>query len=613
MKKIFCYIFIFLFQLNSFVFSVNIYVDNGSTEADANWSGNDGDPYTPGVSYLSGVVGVGYDQIEDALDAQTPGDDIFIREGNYIPEGRYGQSNLNSADFYINYSTASGTALDHSSIQSFPGEWAVLEGSVIMPVVLGHRNQDKDGSFRIHHYDIFRLGIDCNGYQSGRWGGIVINGYENRVRYNHIYECIADDGGPGALGGLVAYIPQDSQFMFNYIHDCGGSVDDNNAAPICVVSDYGFLHDTCTATPPTGEYHWFTDGSYDEVNTSKRNRFAYNKVDQDQSLLTDGFFKYKEQTHLTAWMEDDSNVVCSGGEITGGNLLANLDMTNSENGDEWDHNLAIGLNAWIGADFLQFHHNVITGALEIGPLRLHQPINPVVYNNTILSGRIQYSAATVNYFPDTIDGGDQPLVMSSYNNLLASPVQSNYYYEMTFIQNENTIVTAKTYPGYFNVERNYIYDRQSNVSSSNQIRISFTNYSLSAFDSMFGFTNHMKASSEGSDSLFSGATGANQYIARASHQVDTGVTIGNHGETINHPYLAGVQLPSSIGAVNDGENTDWFEWLYNLDQNVLRNIEDPLDNEPWNSGSSGNSGMTFSEHGTGTINCIGSGTITFQE
>ena len=139
LKKI--VILLFLLTTPCLSWSANIYVDQ--TLVSDCTSGN----YSIANRDCSGSDGNAYNGLQEALLAMADGDDLFLRGGTYTGTGPYG-SDLQDADFYIPYTT-DGTPENHCSIQSYPGEWAVLVGSGDANVVLGHVNQEKDGSFTL--------------------------------------------------------------------------------------------------------------------------------------------------------------------------------------------------------------------------------------------------------------------------------------------------------------------------------------------------------------------------------------------------------------------------------------------------------------------------------
>ncbi len=542
-------------------FSANIYVDQGAIESDATWSGVDGESYTSTATDFPGA-GIGYGILEDALDNMSASDDIYLREGAYTPVGRY-SGGLDNVDFYIDYNK-SGTSDDHSSIQSFPGEWAVLEGSGNYPFVLGHGNQNKDGTYRINYWDISRLEIDGNGVSSNTWSGIGINGSHNSITYCYIHDNKNTTGVSGSTAGLILWIPAYTTVKYNYFDDNGCTSGANNCAQVDIIADYSYTHNNCTT------YNDLIDGPYDLDWAVQGNEFAYNYFTIEAGTLIEGFVKYKSQQKLTPMLDDNGNISCSDGDILDGDLLVALDMTNKDFGDKWHHNVAPDQGAHLGQDFVQFYNNIVGGHVKLGPSALDQPINAVAYNNTLLGGPLRYSGMSGGYFNPAIGDGTQPMVVSLYNNLLASPEQEVYgggtndFLELSFLVLADAGITGQTYSGYFNVNRNYIYDPSQNIDSTNQVNMASVESTLAAFDSVYSFTNYLKSSSEGADNLFEGTSGADQYITRGAHVVSGAVTIANGGADTAHPYLSGVTIPKYIGAT-DPNNNGWVEQVLSLD------------------------------------------------
>lgn len=536
--------------------SSDIYVD-GTMGSDC-VSGN----YSITSRDCSGSDGIAYRILEDALDNMQDSDDIYLRGGTYTPVGRYNPSGLTDADFYINHNI-DGTPEDHCSIQSFPGEWAVLESSGARGLVLGHKAQEKDDTYRISYWDFSRFEVDGNGISSDKWAGIGINGEYNTFKYLYIHDNTNTVGTTGTMAGLLLWVPQNTTVKYNYFRRNGCTSDDNNCAQIDIVTDYS----TASSSNSCSGRMWLVDGPLDWTEYVMSNEFAYNYFDLD-GVLVDGLVKYKSQQVLTAWLEDNANIVCSGDEIVAGDFLSTLDLTNKDNGDDWHHNLAPSQRAWLGQDFVQFHSNIIGDQIKAGPDRINQPINAVIYNNTIMGYPIKYSAiSSSSGWDSNVGGGQQPLVVSEYNNILASPSQVGNYLELSFLVDAESGITGKIYPGYFNVTNNYLYDVAGNSDSTHQVRISNVEYTLSEFDSAYSFTNYIKPSSEGSDNLFMGTSGANQYITRGEHSVGGANTIADSGADTPHPYISGVTIPSYMGATNPG-NIDDNNWVDGLMSNL---------------------------------------------
>ncbi len=550
-------VLIILLLLTSHAYSGTYrYIDQGTNEDGVTFSGVSGDSYTSTDAQFPGA-GVGYRVLEDALDAWQSGDDLYLRGGSYTPVGRYTASGITDADFYLNYVNMTGTSEDHSSIQSYPGEWAVLELSGNRSVGLGHSNQDKSGSYRINYLDVTRLEIDGNSTGGIDWGGITINGRNNSFTYLYIHDVQNDSGATGQQGGLVLVIPADTEIKYNRFDDNGGTTSQNNCAHINLISSYSYTHNNCTT------YHWFLDGPYDADNETRNVEIAYN-YSTNPNEYADYFVKNKAHAHWSGILIDNGNISCSGDEITAGDARTTADMTYEDRGIKIHHNVALDTTSralYLDSDFAQVYSNIIEGGIYSGEYGLFHGVHSVIYNNTVIGGHLTATGPTSEYYSVT----DYPVWIHFINNVLSAPQDSYEFHDISVAEQLAETLANRD----IEIERNYNYNRVGSFDGTNSIALNDTDYTESTYDSAFGTTNYARTSGSG---LFIGGGGANDYITSGTHVVEGAVTISDAGVGGSHPYLSGITMPSYIGAT-DPDDSSWVAGVLDLDIAYFTSVE----------------------------------------
>ena len=324
-------IIILCFSVNSF--AAYRYVDGGTIESSATWSGTDGASYTDSGAEFPGA-GYGYSGVQAAIDAAVVGDKIYIRTGTYTNSG-----STNSAAFYI-ASTKSGTSWDEGDyfyIGSYPGEWAVLDGEGSAPggVTLGNTNTYSGCSSLEQYWVIERLGITggCTpGDNSTGGAGIFLRGGPLKIRYCYIYDNF-DDSYEGNPGGLRTYILRDSVIEYNYFYHNG--YNGTNGDQIQFFTDYN------------DEAGGYTDVA-DITCAQRNNDISYNYLDGSNGTNeAEVGIKYKASQMLT-----DTDATYT---------------TYKDYGDEIHHNIILNHSSggiMLRQDFVQAHNNIMTGGIQ---------------------------------------------------------------------------------------------------------------------------------------------------------------------------------------------------------------------------------------------------------
>jgi len=505
---------------SSNLYAANIYVDK-NLSADI----TDG-TYSIATRDNNGADGKAFTTIQAAVNAMNGGDDIYIREGTYLENVSIPQSK-------------NGSNSDWSSIQSYPGEWAVLDGQNKAGCTLGLDNTGSLGDNDIKYWQVEHLEITggTNGADGG--GGFCGNGGPFVIRYNYFHDNIATSNGENP-GGIRGYTWHDSLVEFNWFRNNGSTQKGDNGGDISIFGDYRYK------SPGVK----FNTGAYEGYYRA-RNEYRYNYFESGVNGI--------RQKSVQDMVDGDftlPNIYQSWGEKIHHNFFGNYSYT--------------AVQVW--GDFTQVYNNISRSSIESGSYTSGagaKIVHTAFYNNTLIGSRIVYNAGEadtslhpyittysniIDKFPDNwydlgIDIGAHSGAWddgAAANDLSDADVNYNYMYRP--IKSDHFLVSG---------------------SASNPSPLGYL--STSEFNSVYGKSNYTKASSEGSDNLFVGASGASQYIARGAHVLGGAKTIANGGFGGPHPYLSGITLPSYVGAV-DPNNSGWVANLLCLkDINVLKN------------------------------------------
>jgi hypothetical protein len=278
-----------------------------------------------------------------------------------------------------------------------------------------------------------------------------------------------------------------------------------------------------------------------------------------------------------------------------------IDWTYEEYGNKIHHNITRGLDSGIKSQqcFAQIYNNIILECSKDGIVNADSGNGraanaQAVYNNTLYQSRIGANFGSSN-FP----GWKNPYVYW-YNNIVDyAPVDASWRLDIFLgteaMENPYTYDSSRT-----DINNNYNYRPRD----ANQIKVARSPgvMSMATYDSTYTTTNYVKASSEGADNLYVGASGSDQYITRGAHVVEGAIIISDGGIGGSHPYLSGVTIPSYIGATNPDDN-DWVDGVLSLDVAYFTSVEGESD-PTWVEGAEAAStpsmsGVSFSGGGNG--------------
>ena len=532
--------------------AANIYVDQ--TLAANCTSGN----YSTAARNCGGSDGDAYVNVQAALDAMAGGDDIYLRGGTYASSGDGRETFEIKAD---------GTADDYSSIQSYPGEWARIQGSGDWCVIglRAYQNQCP-GPGCVKYWRFERLEIS-----GGTNAGIALSGGPFTVRYCYIHDNYAGTGGDNPAG-IYANVPMDSVIEYNFFDSNGASdTAGTNCAQIVFLSDYAVSYELISKT------NVLADGAYNENSLIARNIVRYNLFKETTDRSTRAFKHKAGQTIIPHAVN---------GTIT---------ESRKHFGDKIHHNLVLGSEMIeTNQDLAQIYNNIIPDShISVGYTGDYAPLYSCIYNNYVK--RLHYSLSYVTtsnkyYFWDP--AGDVAFRKDwTYNNIIDNFVDSDRNRQVGFrdymcntgdsgcasYYDDSTVLNLND----FHFKNNYLYrpDNNNDVWNADLVAPGHRDIGLISnwetnYPQISG--NYRKASSEGIDNLMSGTSGSSRYITREEHAVSGSATISNGGIGSGHPYLDDVTIPSYIGATNPDDN-DWVEGVLNLaDVSILQNaLGDP--------------------------------------
>lgn len=503
----------------------NIYVDKDC--------GNGITTYSPANDSCSGGSDVSYSTIKNAISAMVGGDDLFLRNGIYYER-----------DIYIS-PEKSGTPSNWSSMQSYPGEWAKIDGQwncstdpnavIYNTGYAGHDRYDAAKYWLFERLEI--TGGGRNAVVSAQTGhGIYWSFGPWIIRYSYVHDNIGPwtDENPTGIGGITW---QGAVIEYNYVA--------NNRSAQGYGNNVFNIGNTATYI----EY----DTAYDTRKNATDNIIRYNLIEgQAGGIRTKG----------TIWLNQDRS-----GSST----------TNKDKGDKIHHNVVIQNNnsstpaIFYQADYAQIYNNIIDqensspgqenwsiSTRRIRTAGERDTLQSVIYNNTIYSG-----AGEIGNFHE--GDGSANAEWHVYNNLLDnitsvfSPItfgcSSGWCSDYSTKSQHNL---SKLY-----IDRNYIY-RPSN---SDRIYIGNASWPNGAFsdqtwESARPGTDTFSQSDSPTNPLYEGTSGPAKYKTIGEHTVEGDKEIGTAGIGGSHPYLSGVELPSYIGATSPCDN-NWVDVVIN--------------------------------------------------
>jgi hypothetical protein len=545
-------IFIIIFFVPVAALATNIYVD-------ADCTGNPETDYDPAGNSCSGGSDTVYSTVANAVAAMSGGDDIYIRGGTY-----------NEGCIYIS-GNDSGTAENYSSIQSYPGEWAIIDGERDCDCV-AKSVFAMNASPQLQYFKFERLEITGGGLSGGSGvtaAGIYLYDVNNVVvRYCYIHDNLADDGTENPAG-VSLHTPMGCVIEYNWFDDNGTVAATNgNATNINFFSDY--KDDT--------------DDDFDSTNCTKENIVRYNLLQSPNGYAVSGL-RHKNQ-QIFGEQDRDPN-----------------DMTYKNWGDKWHHNIIMdmdGMGIEVQQDFAQVYNNIIhfksgvrednNGGIFIKKFGSAAEVyQTTVYNNTILGSGAEITGIHVSGLSSSKDFHPYSQV---YNNIVSN-FGDDYRREDislgTTINSANDwdplgTITLTDCP----VDRNYVYQ----PADADEYAVARADYfggdhrfTTAEYNSAYSVTNYTNAYNA-EDLLFQDTSGAGQYKTRSAHVLTGATTIANGGIGGAHPYLSGVTIPSYVGATDPHDNA-WVAGVLSLATYTNLRDSDPDSDPIWIEGNTG--------------------------
>jgi len=487
----------------------------------------------------SGVDGLSYKSIQEALDAMQVGDEIVLRGGTY----QEGHIRINYKKSGISWSPG-----QFNTLRSYDGEWAILDGQngggsggtnglrvgadQNSACVLGLTTADTAGTYDLKYWKFERLEIKNGSSADGSTGvGFAGNGGPFIFRYVYIHDNLALSGSSNP-GGLQGQVWKDSLVEYSVFERNGCSLDNHNCADINIFSDY---------KPDTIAQFGYNDSGHSIM----RNEFRYNIF-----VGSPVGIKYKQDQFLT------------GRNPAGGYPLTD---TFKHYGDKVHHNIFQGnISCGIDArqDFIQLYNNIFDSshsAIFVGEGDTRSIYKAVVYNNTILSpvanGIWRVHQDSYTFQPVEYYGYD-------FNNILDS-VNDGWNWSDIALGAIKFTTRSPNFSNYVS-DRNYFYrPGKANIKDLNGTFVECfgtDRLTVADMEARYPGTNLFREEFNQNSPLYKGETGTEKYKTVANHLVEGALTVADGGRGGIHPYLPNVQIPSYIGAANpamdSGKNWD---------------------------------------------------------
>jgi len=495
-----------------------------------------------------GGDGNAYGTIQAAIGAMEPGDVLLLRGGTFK------ERNIRLLRNGSAGKVLKGTPEKWFTVQSYPGEWAVVDG--------GHHEETIDGKrtvFSVFHQSGAGERFPAYwrfAYFEVTGGGPALVGPDGKARTHADIQPIGGNG-------FFLWPGRNIVFDHMYVHGNYGGSGPNGGAGIKIMNENGGAQDilvTCCRLRDNGwpgeknqnlqnivfftDYAWNRFPNIDIAKAAVRNEVRY-------CLLEDSAvgIKYKGTQYL-----------CLNHEGT--------DMTAKDHGDRLHHNIVrnCGRGLLFCQDFGQAYNNIVTGCdvgIEVGspPATGYREVFHVtVYNNTTIDCRSNivqwkgWSEKACNYLTPPFHPHFQ-----AWNNIVvngakeAGPDRAPLAILPTYTKHVE--IDFKT----VHVENTLFAGRSAEQPT---IRAGSVSYSVAeAMKAGWGKTL-WTCSADDTAALFCGKQGPAALKTRSDFAVSPGdgdrpaVTVGSGGKGGEHPYLPRVRIPSYVGAVPPGKGSD---------------------------------------------------------
>ena len=504
------------------------------------------------------TVGSGSDQsyntIQEAITNAVVGTDILMRHGTY-------------SEIDIKHTAGqNGTAWttgNYFKLASYPGEWAKIDGTGLnsgQAYSNMHGISSSSGEYnkrslaaenRFWMYERFEV--------TGCRHGIFLTGGDHWFRYLWIHDNSRTDvaSSDELFSGIWVNLAMDNIVEFCNVHDNYNAASADNANNMQIGFDADYLDDEAP-------------GTYNPNVLIARNEVRYNKV-----LGGGRGIAIKNQQRFGTNTRTASSIL----------------TLYSEWGNKVHHNFVSECNQeGIGADQdnIQVYQNIIDASTDInnidtGVQCVHEVLlssaggalfNPFVYNNTVLN-----AAKSFGYGSGFNDDATQANLFGwFYNNLsVGNEDVAGQSMPFTLAADQGIGITANIDEVY--IQKNLIH---SNANPSDVMRgrnnAGQNEWPIATAEGLF--TNIANNETSSAAGLFKAGTGNDQYKTNGTFTFGAG-TLADQGIGTAHPYIAGVTLPSFIGATNPNDDA-WVDGVLDDITNVtFLTTQDGTQNPTW--------------------------------
>lgn len=542
------------------VLAANIFVDQ-SLQNDCIASN-----YSISSRTCGGSDGDSYDTIQEAINASGVGDTIHMRGGTYNISS-HGTSHSGGYYIRIDPRTKSGTGWtpgNYTTLQSYAGEWAIIDGENSIgndyPArgAIGYGESTSSNVSDLAYWKFERFEIkNCESVDNSRAAAFGINGGPIWYRYLYIHDNTASDGSNNPSGIRMEHM-HDCIIEYCWFYNNGTEItnQEKNSADITSISDYGYQSSIAGGSTPFSNSHVATEG-----NIIRYNYFA------------GGSHGFKNK----------------GAQLLSGRG-AHVSDTYKSMGDQIHHN--IFQNYGYGGimsrtDFSQIHHNILDDGTWGIMLGYEDPSGTIhkqmAYNNTITDTVSRAGISVDNgisrkYASNWSQGSTPyPIFGYDYNNIIDN-CSAGRDSDASMSAGVQSGGNSMDLSNYYN-SNNYFYRPPSSdiislvydtpVSAANYFTQSeFESQSYSAAPRVVYMNSYDSA-----NPLYLGTSGAEKYLINPTHLIENGVTVVDGGIGGSHPYLSGVSIPSYIGAVNPADNT-WVAGILSLSVSYMTGASD---------------------------------------
>ena len=543
MRKIIYIVFIVLLFAKVTI-SATVYVDSDCS--------NGISTYAPGSAGSGGTCTGGSDTVYSTIANAVAG---ISGTGNiiYMRTGTYNEYNI---DIPESTNGTSWGASNHNTLASFPGEWAVIDGSgagtgEVIRHVTGHSGS---GSNPTKYWKFERFEIDCS---SEAQHAFLFTAGPIWIRYMYIHDLLYPGSGDDLVAAIWINVSTQSIIEYNYFKDVSATSPTTNVRHIAFDADQKdntsndgngeeFDPDVCVNRNIV-RYNYIS-GGVTGIHPKAQQRYGYN--DRNPNGMSD----YEE------W------------------------------GDKYHHNVVLGTSGAsivANSDFTNIYNNIVDGTIESEANKhIPQIYNHVIYNNTTVGGN---SEDPSYYITSGINTGGEGL---AYNNYYDDGDQYTVHPHIWMFNN----ISSGTGSGYHELPYLVIWDMPSDSSNpdTDQSDLVIENNLIHDADlddaiivgrlvSGTGCDHYLKTVAEfnacsdtwrstsgvtnwdiNTAGLFVGGGGANDYITVGSYVISGATTIANGGKGGAHPYRSGVTIPSYVGATNPDDNS-WVAGVMAMD------------------------------------------------